>query len=339
MMIPEEIMFILLLANLQPTRNAGVNALSIAATTSSLNNTTMSSTIFINKSSNKSVTSGRTPSVTLTSPTDTDDNTTKNMVMESSTQSSSVTLLNTWLSSTAHQLNLTTKDSNQTSAIINGTSAPSEMPTVSSGLFTISENYSVTTYINSTEKAMNNSTTANYNVSSTTIVSSNGTQIDGITVHPTSSMSNTSTMSPGTKINSVTTALRISLQTTSLYSSFTDGLAEAREPQKENHSNGAVVFGAIVGAILGCALISLVGYFMCGKRKTDSFAHQRLYDDMRNDPVLRLDNVHEPYGASFGNLSYYSPTTVNETAAQSSKESPYDAIQMNDMSASQPSAQ
>lgn len=52
----------------------------------------------------------------------------------------------------------------------------------------------------------------------------------------------------------------------------------------ENRSNGAVVFGAIVGAILGCALISLVGYFMCGKRKTDSFAHQRLYDDMRNDP-------------------------------------------------------
>ncbi|XP_034973500.2 mucin-15 [Zootoca vivipara] len=337
MMIAEEIMFILLLANLQSTRMAGVNVLSITPTTSSLNNTTTSYTVFINKSSNKPVTSGRTPSVTLTSPTGTDDNAPKNMAMESSTQSN-VTPLNTWLSSTAHQLNLTTKDSNQTSARINGTSSPSEMPTVSSGLSTTSENYSVPTYINSTEKALNNSTTVNYNVSSTTVVFSNGTQINGVTVHPTSSMPNTSTMSSGTKINSVTD-LRISLQTTSLHSGFTDGSAEAREPQKENRSNGAVVFGAIVGAVLASALISLVGYFMCGKRKTDSFAHQRLYDDMRNDPVLRLDNVPEPYGASFGNLSYYSPTTVNETAAQSSKESPYDAIQMTDMSTSQPSAQ
>lgn len=44
------------------------------------------------------------------------------------------------------------------------------------------------------------------------------------------------------------------------------------------------MFGAIVGAVLGCTLISLVGYFLCGKRKSDAFGHQRLYDDTRNDP-------------------------------------------------------
>lgn len=55
-------------------------------------------------------------------------------------------------------------------------------------------------------------------------------------------------------------------------------------PFADNHNKGGTVFGAIVGAVLGCALISLVGYFICGKRKPKSFAHQRLYDDTRNDP-------------------------------------------------------
>ena len=50
----------------------------------------------------------------------------------------------------------------------------------------------------------------------------------------------------------------------------------------ENRNTG-VVFGAILGAILGASLLSLVGYLLCGKRKTDSFSHRRLYDD-RNEP-------------------------------------------------------
>lgn len=50
----------------------------------------------------------------------------------------------------------------------------------------------------------------------------------------------------------------------------------------ENRNTG-VVFGAILGAILGASLLSLVGYLLCGKRKTNSFSHRRLYDD-RNEP-------------------------------------------------------
>lgn len=56
----------------------------------------------------------------------------------------------------------------------------------------------------------------------------------------------------------------------------------------ESHINGGVIFGTIVGAMLGSALICLVGYLICGKRKTESFGHQRLYDDTRNDPGNNL---------------------------------------------------
>lgn len=50
----------------------------------------------------------------------------------------------------------------------------------------------------------------------------------------------------------------------------------------ENRNTG-VVFGAILGAILGASLLTLVGYLLCGKKKTSSFSHRRLYDD-RNEP-------------------------------------------------------
>uniref|UniRef100_A0A8D2BBV4 Mucin 15, cell surface associated n=1 Tax=Sciurus vulgaris TaxID=55149 RepID=A0A8D2BBV4_SCIVU len=100
------------------------------------------------------------------------------------------------------------------------------------------------------------------------------------------------------------------------------------DPQKENRNTG-VVFGAILGAILGASLLSLVGYLLCGKRKTDSFSHRRLYDD-RNEPVLRLDNAPEPYDVSFGNSSYYNPT-VNESSVQESRENARDGIPMDDI--------
>lgn len=54
----------------------------------------------------------------------------------------------------------------------------------------------------------------------------------------------------------------------------------------ENKNTG-IVFGAILGAILGASLLSLVGYLLCGQRKTDSFSHRRLYDD-RNEPGINF---------------------------------------------------
>ncbi|XP_012580934.1 PREDICTED: mucin-15 [Condylura cristata] len=100
------------------------------------------------------------------------------------------------------------------------------------------------------------------------------------------------------------------------------------DPQEENRNTG-VVFGAILGAILGASLLSLVGYLLCGKRKTDSFSHRRLYDD-RNEPVLRLDNAPEPYDVSFGNSSYYNPA-VNDPSMPAGQENARDGIPMDDI--------
>ncbi|XP_014686933.1 mucin-15 isoform X1 [Equus asinus] len=100
------------------------------------------------------------------------------------------------------------------------------------------------------------------------------------------------------------------------------------DPQEENRNTG-VVFGAILGAILGASLLSLVGYLLCGKKKTESFSHRRLYDD-RNEPVLRLDNVPEPYDVSFGNSSYYNPT-VNDSSLPAGRENARDSIPMDDI--------
>lgn len=61
----------------------------------------------------------------------------------------------------------------------------------------------------------------------------------------------------------------------------------------DNHSNGGVIFGAIVGVVLGTALIGLAGYFMCKKRKSEGFVHQRLYDDTRNDPGNKSLTIRE----------------------------------------------
>ncbi|XP_010601658.1 mucin-15 [Fukomys damarensis] len=97
---------------------------------------------------------------------------------------------------------------------------------------------------------------------------------------------------------------------------------------KENRNTG-VVFGAVLGAILGVSLLSLVGYFLCGKRKTDSFSHRRLYED-RNEPVLRLDNAPEPYDVGFGSPSCYHPS-VNDSAVPESRESARDCIPMGDI--------
>ncbi|XP_068117687.1 mucin-15 [Hyperolius riggenbachi] len=76
---------------------------------------------------------------------------------------------------------------------------------------------------------------------------------------------------------------------------------------KDSGSSAGVVLGAIIGSILGIALVCLVAYFMCGSRKTSEFSHRRLYEDIRNDPVLRLDNP-----TSYGDSSYYNPTAMEE---------------------------
>uniref|UniRef100_A0A8D0Y8R8 Mucin 15, cell surface associated n=1 Tax=Sus scrofa TaxID=9823 RepID=A0A8D0Y8R8_PIG len=118
------------------------------------------------------------------------------------------------------------------------------------------------------------------------------------------------------------------LQPTLKFTNNSKIFPNTEDPQEENRNTG-VVFGAILGAILGASLLSLVGYLLCGKRKTDSFSHRRLYDD-RNEPVLRLDNAPEPYDVSFGNSSYYNPT-ANDSSTPAGLENAHDGIPMDDI--------
>ncbi|XP_042302402.1 mucin-15 [Sceloporus undulatus] len=329
MMVSKGLMFTLLLASLQWTRNNSVKANISTFSINNSNSTTMNPSTF-------TVTSGITP-VTVTSPTDISDSIRKTTGMESSTQNSGInptSSLNMLLSQNTHNLNFTKEGDNHSAISINSTSVPSGMPTNSNYLSTtISKSAETTVYVTSSETRSNNYSTATYNANFTSMVSSNKTQMDYTTVHPTNNLLNASVTMLTTKSNSITAELWLTSQTTSLHSNFSDSSAEAREHQKENHSHGAVVFGAIVGAALGSALIGLVGYFMCGKRKTESFGHQRLYDDTRSDPVLRLDSTPEPY-----DMSYYNLTMAKETAAQNSKEKPYDTIPMDDLASSHPTA-
>lgn len=324
-MMPQEIIFILLLSSLQGTE-------SITADSSSINITQVTSTDSISNlpthKTERTVTTARTPNLSVTSSTAIKELTTSGTAVDTNTQTNNITptsMSATSLLKTELQPTVSAKGVSHSSTS-NSRMSPT-LPistTISSDLSTISKSYVTTPSVYQSETVSVNFTTAGSVVNPTTLVSTNKTQIDGITVPPTTVLPNVSTMPWTTKITSMT---NLSTQTPIPHSSLIDNSSEAREPQKGHRNHGGVVFGAIVGAVLGCALISLVGYFLCGKRKSESFGHQRLYDDTRNDPVLRLDNAPEPYSANFGDLSYFNPPTTNETAM-------HDAIPMDDMTLS-----
>lgn len=52
----------------------------------------------------------------------------------------------------------------------------------------------------------------------------------------------------------------------------------------DKSNKGGVISGIIVGVILVSVLIGLIGYAVCGKRRSQSFSHRRFYDETRNDP-------------------------------------------------------
>uniref|UniRef100_A0A8D0B5P4 Mucin-15 n=1 Tax=Salvator merianae TaxID=96440 RepID=A0A8D0B5P4_SALMN len=325
MMTFKGMVFILLLASSPSIQNNGINAV----TTSILNSTVINSSPF--EKEHNTIASATT-AVNFTLRTDLSDNATTTTAAEINNQSSKIfptSLVSTLVSQTSHKMNHTTETANQPSTNINSISPSSGLPTISSTLPILSESYTATTYISSFKTTSNDFSTVTKNITLTTMGSPNKTEKNDAIANFTDNPLNASTMLLTTGTNNVT----IDLQTRSPYSSFT----EAREHHKENHSNGAVVFGGIVGAVLGTALICLAGYFICGKRKSNSFAHQRLYDNVRSDPVLRLDSTPEPYGINFGDFSYYNPAIANEALAQSSKGAPCDVIAMDNMTSSQPS--
>ncbi|NXO00661.1 MUC15 protein, partial [Rhinopomastus cyanomelas] len=113
----------------------------------------------------------------------------------------------------------------------------------------------------------------------------------------------TNLTSPTVKQDTPTSSFSPVQQTTELNQTFSNvSMAPpySKDANENKTNKGVVIGGVVVGAILGSILISLIGYLMCGKKRSESFSHRRLYDDTRSDPVLHLDKSLEPYETSFG---------------------------------------
>ncbi|NXG52931.1 MUC15 protein, partial [Psilopogon haemacephalus] len=119
----------------------------------------------------------------------------------------------------------------------------------------------------------------------------------------------------------------INLSTTSPHS---------KDAREDKTNKGGVIGGVIVGFVLLSILILLIGYFTCGKKRSESFSHRRLYDDTRNDPVLHLDKSLGPYDTSFGYASDVK-TSRGDKAEEDNMRCPSPSIPMDDMTTSHPS--
>ncbi|XP_051632791.1 mucin-15 [Manacus candei] len=145
--------------------------------------------------------------------------------------------------------------------------------------------------------------------------------------------------SPTEKQDSPTPNFNPTQQTTKINYNASNPFTASPNPKDANEdktNKEGVIAGVIVGAILGFILIGLIGYFICGKKRSDSFSHRRLYDDTRSDPVLHLDNSLGPYDTSFGGASDDKTSTAAKTEEDSAGH-PSDGIPMADITPSHPS--
>ncbi|NXW97066.1 MUC15 protein, partial [Larus smithsonianus] len=156
---------------------------------------------------------------------------------------------------------------------------------------------------------------------------------DNPPVNPTSLFPTSVTLTSPPMKDSPTPNLNPIHRTTELNRNFSNSPTaspNSKDPTEEKIHRGGVIVGVIVGAILGSILIGLIGYFICGKKRSESFSHRRLYDDTRNDPVLHLDNSVGPYDTSFGCASDEKTSTADK-AEEDNAGSPPDGIPMADM--------
>ncbi|NXN30164.1 MUC15 protein, partial [Nycticryphes semicollaris] len=138
------------------------------------------------------------------------------------------------------------------------------------------------------------------------------------------------------KKNSPTPNFNPAQQTTELNHNFSNNStasSNSKDANEEKTNKGGVIAGAIVGAILVSILIGLIGYFICGKKRSESFSHRRLYDDTRSNSVLHLDNALGSYNTSFGCASDDKTSTADK-AEEDNAGSPSDGIPMADMTPS-----
>ncbi|KAM6273852.1 mucin-15 [Porphyrio hochstetteri] len=163
---------------------------------------------------------------------------------------------------------------------------------------------------------------------------------NNITVNPTMLFPTGITLTSSTvKQDSPTPNLNPISQTTELNPNFSNPSTASSNPKdaSEDKANEKGVRVAVtVGAVLGSVLIGLIGYFICCKKRSESFSHRRLYDDTRNDPVLHLDNSLGPYNTSFGCTSD-DKSSAADRGEEDNAGCPSDGIPMADMAPSHPS--
>ncbi|NXI52102.1 MUC15 protein, partial [Chloroceryle aenea] len=163
---------------------------------------------------------------------------------------------------------------------------------------------------------------------------------DNSSVNPTTLLpTSIAPTSPMVKQDSPSTNFDPIQQTTKLNHNFSNPSTASPNTKDANEgkaNKGGVIVGVIVGAILGLILIGLTGYFICGKKRSESFSHRRLYDDTRNDPVLHLDNSLGPYDTSFGCVSD-DKMSRGDKAEEDNAGCPSSSIPMDDMAPSHPS--
>ncbi|XP_072722012.1 mucin-15 [Ciconia boyciana] len=184
----------------------------------------------------------------------------------------------------------------------------------------------------STETPSNSTVT--YSTPSAAVLPSDNSSINPVALFPTGIALTSSTV----KQDSPTPNFNPIQQTTEQNHNFSNPSTASPNSKDANEekTNKGVLVGVIVGAILGSILIGLIGYFICGKKRSESFSHRRLYDDTRNDPVLHLDNSLGPYDTSFGCASNDKTSTADK-AEKDNAGCPSDGIPMADMTPSHPS--
>ncbi|NXV98321.1 MUC15 protein, partial [Calonectris borealis] len=188
----------------------------------------------------------------------------------------------------------------------------------------------------STSTATPSNSTVTYSTPSAAVLPSDNSSTNPTALFPTG----ITLTSPTVKQDSPTPNFNPIQQTTELNHNFSNpstASSNSKDANEEKTNKGGVIVGVIVGAILGSILIGLIGYFICGKKRSESFSHRRLYDDTRNDPVLHLDNSLGPYDVSFGCASD-DKTSTEDKAEKDNAGCPSDGIPMADMTPSHPSS-
>ncbi|NXO51820.1 MUC15 protein, partial [Aramus guarauna] len=163
---------------------------------------------------------------------------------------------------------------------------------------------------------------------------------DNTSVNPTTAFPTGITLtSPTVTQDSSTSDLNRIRQTTELNPNFSNSStasSNSKDANEDKTNKGGVIVAVIVGAILGSILIGLTGYFICGKKRSESFSHRRLYDDTRNDPVLHLDNSLGPYDTSI-RCTPDDKSRAEDKGEEDNAGCPSDGIPMADMTLSHPS--